>query len=237
MYRIIKGTPLTLTLSSRNTKRNPLKYYDPVKKISRSLRYASNQSSPFEDEQKGDIIAEPIVFEKGMLFVPKENPSLQHFLSIHPKNGQLFEEVDNERDASQDLVMLDLEDEAIELSRNMDVDMMELVCRVGLNLKVEDLSSAEIKRDARRFARKDPEGFLDIVNDPQIKLYGTVAKCIDQRILLIRNKNREVYFNTKENKSRMMVLPFGEDPIQTIASYLQTDEGIPVLRMLEKHLD
>jgi len=33
----------------------------------RPLRYARNQKSPFEDEQDGNVILEPIVFEDGML--------------------------------------------------------------------------------------------------------------------------------------------------------------------------
>ena len=42
---------------------------------------------------------EPIVFEDGFLRVPKENPVLQEFLSLHPDNGKKFIEVNKEQDA------------------------------------------------------------------------------------------------------------------------------------------
>ena len=39
--------------------------------------------------------------------------------------------------------------------------------------------------------------------------------------------------NTKSNKKKMMTVPFGEDPFETVALYLKSDEGIEVLKFLE----
>ena len=93
----LKGNkaPLAFMINSRNSRRKPLLYFDGTR--NRALRYSSNQGSPFQDEQDDNAILEPIVFEDGMLFVRKENPVLQEFLSYHPGNGTLFEEVDNEK--------------------------------------------------------------------------------------------------------------------------------------------
>jgi hypothetical protein len=35
----------------------------------------------------------------------------------------------------------------------------------------------------------------------------------------------------------MMTIPFGEDPINAIASYFKTDDGVEVLESLESLLD
>jgi hypothetical protein len=35
----------------------------------------------------------------------------------------------------------------------------------------------------------------------------------------------------------MLTLPFGEDPLYVIASYLQSDDGIETLKFLEKKLE
>jgi len=86
-----KNTPLSYMLASRNTRRSPLLHFDG--KSNRPLRYAVNQKSPFEDEQDGNAILEPIVFVDGALKVSKTNPVLQYFLELHPGNGQVFEEV------------------------------------------------------------------------------------------------------------------------------------------------
>ena len=90
VYRLLNGNPLSYTLASRNTQRFPLMWYDEKNNVNRPLRYASNQKSPFEDEQDGSAILEPIVFEDGLLRVPKNNPVLQEFLHYHPLNGIVF---------------------------------------------------------------------------------------------------------------------------------------------------
>ena len=53
MYIVIGQAPLTLTISSKHTSRHPLLYFDKEKGIQREIRYATNQNSPFIDEQNG----------------------------------------------------------------------------------------------------------------------------------------------------------------------------------------
>ena len=66
-YRLKNGqSPLAYMLSSRHSLRSPLLYFDEEAGINRPLRYARNQKSPFEDEQDGNAILEPVVFEDGM---------------------------------------------------------------------------------------------------------------------------------------------------------------------------
>ena len=96
-------------LSSKNTKRKPLLYFDEETGVNKPLRYARNQKSPFEDDQDGNAILEPIVFEDGFLYVRKENQILQKFLALHPENGSTFVEVDNEKDATKEVETLTLE--------------------------------------------------------------------------------------------------------------------------------
>ena len=69
--------PLTFTLKSRHTEKYPLLYFDPIKKEQRALRYATNQSSPFADEQKGEVTLKHIMFKDGSLHVPQEYQALQ----------------------------------------------------------------------------------------------------------------------------------------------------------------
>ena len=91
--------PLAYMLSSRHSVRSPLLYFDEEKGVNRPLRYARNQKSPFEDEQDGNAILEPIVFEDGMLVVQRENQVLQKFLHYHQGNGMIFEEIDRAKNA------------------------------------------------------------------------------------------------------------------------------------------
>ena len=55
-------------------------------------------------------------------------------------------------------------------------------------------------------------------------------------MLSFRNKNKDVYFNLKGNKKKMLTIPFGEDPYHVVGSYLKTDEGVDVYKGLVKML-
>jgi hypothetical protein len=74
--------PLTYTIPSKHTRRHPLLWFDEKTNSQRELRYATNMSSPFVDEQKGEVTLGHITFRDGTLSVPKENISLQKLLSM-----------------------------------------------------------------------------------------------------------------------------------------------------------
>ncbi len=231
-----KSTPLSFMLASRNTRRFPLMYFDEDKGVNRSLRYARNQKTPFEDEQDDNAILEPVVFEDGFLRVSKNNPVLQWFLSLHPGFGKVFEEVNTEKDAVQDVYNMDVELDAEIAAREMSIDVAESIARVIMGADVSRMTSAEIKRDIRMYSRRNPVEFLEMLDDPMIKLQSLSQKALDERILILKNKGRDVYFNLKDNKKKMITVPFEEKPVTAIAAYLQTDEGIEVMSMLEKKL-
>ena len=230
------STPLSFMLASRNTRRFPLMYFDEEKGVNRSLRYARNQKSPFEDEQDSNAILEPVVFEDGFLRVSKNNPVLQWFLSLHPGFGKIFEELDTEKDAAQEVYNMDVELDAEVAARDMSIDVAESIARVVMGSNVSRMTSAEIKRDIRLYARRNPVEFLDMLDDPMIKLQSLSQRALDENILTLKNKGRDVYFNLKDNKKKMITVPFEEKPVTAISAYLKTDDGIEVMKMLEKKL-
>ena len=234
-YRLVGATaPLSYSIRTRNSSRKPLLHFDG--QSNRALRYASNQKSPFEDEQDGNAILQPIVFENGMLYVDKTNVILQEFLSLHPDNGSIFEEVDTEKDASVEVENLDYQLEAQLQARDLPLEMLETIGRVVLGMNIDKMSTAELKRDVRLYAKNEPEDFLDTLNDPMLKLQNLASKLLDEGLLRLKNNNKDVYFNLGANKKKMLTLPFGESPVYTVASYFQTDEGIEVMTMLENKL-
>ena len=64
-----------------------------------------------------------------------------------------------------------------------------------------------------------------------------VRRNFEAGLLKYRNKNKEVWFNTKTNKGKLCTIPFGEDSIYIVASYFQSDDGVEALKHLEKLLD
>lgn len=235
-YRL-KGNkaPIVFILNSRNSRRKPLLYFDGTR--NRALRYSSNQSSPFEDEQDNNAIIVPVVFEDGMLFVPKTDPILQEFLSYHPGNSTIFEEVDNEKDATAYVETLDAQLEAQVAAKNLDIEMLETIGRIALSLNVDKMSTSELKRDIRLYALNNPEDFLDTLNDPMLKLQSLASNCLAQGLLKIKNKGKDVYFNLPQNKKKLLSIPFGDSAIRTLASFFQTDDGIELMSMLENKLE
>jgi len=237
VYRLVSDTaPLALMISTKSSSRKPLLWYDEEKNQNRVLRYARNQRSPFEDEQDGNLILEPVVFEDGLLMVPKSNPVLQEFLKYHPGNGVVFEEANEEQDAEEVVERLNAEVDALIAARQLELEQIEAVSRVLFGNKSSMTSTAELKRDLLIYAKQDPMGFLDILEDDSLQLRSTVQSFFDAGLLTFRKDKTEVWFNTKSNKKRMLAVPYGEDAINSATSYLQSDDGIEVLKMLEASL-
>lgn len=237
-YKLTRNAaPLTFVLPSKNTRRFPLLYFDEAQNVNRPLRYAMNQKSPFEDEQDGNAILEPIIFEDGFLSVPKTNPVLQQFLHYHPMNGTAFVEVDEEKDAAKELEKISSEVDALIEAKQLTVDQIDIVARVLFGRDTSRMTTAEIKRDIMVYAKRNPSGFMSVVNDPAIKFQAQVQKFFDYKLLLFKNNKKEVYYNTASNKKKMLSVPYGEDPMNVVGSFLQSDEGIDALKMLEKELD
>ena len=233
-----RKSPLSYMLSSRHSSRSPLLYFDEEKGINRPMRYARNQKSPFEDEQDGNAILEPIVFEDGMLLVQKENQVLQKFLHYHPANGSVFSEVNKEQDAIDELHevenVLEAQVMAKELASN--TQKMIQVCRVLLGNVVDNMTIPELKRDLLIYSKNNPEDFINTINDPMLQLQDDVYQFFKAGFLQKRNNDKEIYYNLPNNKKRLLSVPFGEDPDWIVASYFQSDDGVDVYKILKNRL-
>lgn len=237
-YRLTRGAaPLTFILPSRNSRRSPLMYFDEDKNENRVLRYASNQRSIFEDEQDGNAIISPIIFEDGFLTVPKNNPTLQEFLHYHPMNGRKFEEVDSEKDAREELEYLEQEIDALATAKELTIEQAESVGRILLSSNVASMTTAELRRDLMVYARRDAQAFMAAVTNPELQLMSKINRFVDERLISIRNNGRDVHYNLKDNKKRIVAVPFGDETIGFLASYFKSDEGVEILEFLEKQLD
>ena len=221
----------------RHTKRFSLLHFDEKTGTNRELRYARNQKSCFVDEQDTNALLEPIIFEDGFLYVPKENQVLQEFLHYHPLNGKKFVEVDKAKDAAEEVQDLMVEADALVEAKKLTLDQLENVCRVLFGKDVSNMSTAELKRDVLVYARNNPQDFLEVINDPELKLMGTIQRFFENGLLKTRKSGKEVWYNTPTNKTKMLNVPFGAEPLDMVAQFLQDDDGIEVLKHLETLLD
>ncbi len=240
VYKLTGGkSPLAYMLSSRHSQRSPLLYFDEKEGINKPMRYARNQRSPFEDEQDGNAILEPIVFEDGMLVAQKENQVLQQFLHYHPGNGSVFVEVNKEQDALKELneaeSVLEAQIIAKELANN--TQKMIQVSRVLMGNVVDSMTIPELKRDLLVYSKNNPEDFINTINDPMLQLQDDVYQIFKAGFLQKRNSDKEVYYNLPNNKKRLLSVPFGEDPDWIVASFFQSDEGVEIYKLLKNRLN
>ena len=84
-------SPISLTIPGKHTRKHALLYFDSEQGKQREIRYATNMTSPFADEQKGEVTLGHIVFRDGRLDVPARNIALQKLLSLyHPLKNKLY---------------------------------------------------------------------------------------------------------------------------------------------------
>jgi|TARA_R100000081_G_C4811327_1_gene171376 hypothetical protein len=234
-YLVQDRSPLTYTLGSKHTRRFPLMWFDKEKGYQRELRYASNQKSPFVDEQKGAVTLEHIIFENGTLHVPKEKQSLQKLLSLyHPHKGKRYLEMDQVVEAKNELEDLESEFLALSLARELEIEHAEAILRVEMGSSVASMSSKEIKRDLLLFAKRNPYLFLELANDENVELRNFAIKASEANIIKLSQDQRT--FSWASNGKKLMTVPFEENPYSAFAVYLKTDEGVEVYKSIEKKL-
>ena len=235
---LLKGphTPLTYTISSRHSRRFPLLWFDRESGEQKELRYATNQSSPFVQEQKGEATLGHITFKDGVLTVPEEKQNLQKLLSLyHPMLNKKYYEFDAVVQATDELDDLEIQLDAMNAAKAMEVDQAEAILRTEMGSKVSKMTSKEIKRDLLIFAKRNPKLFLSLAEDENIQLRNFAIKACELNIIKLSQDQRD--FKWAANGKKLMTVPFDKNPYSAFAAYLKTDEGVEVYKSIEKKME
>ncbi len=233
----LKGnkSPLTLTIPGKHTRKHSLLYFDEKTGEQRELRYATNQSSPFVDEQKGEATMGHIRFHNGTLTVSKRMQNLQKLLSLyHPLKGKLYEEFSAQEEAVDQLDLLSLQIDALNAARDMEIDQVEAILRVEKGSSVSEMSSKELKRDILLFARNNPQLFINLANDDNVQLRNVAIRAAEAGIINLSGDQRT--FTWGSNGRKLMNVPFDENPYSAFAAFLKTDEGVEIYKSIDKKL-
>jgi AMMECR1 domain-containing protein len=228
-------SPLTYTLQSRHSLRYPLLWFNKETGEQEELRYATNQNSPLVSQQKGAATLGHIIFDNGILNVPKEKQNLQKLLSIyHPGLNTKYMEFDPTLEAEDELEDIELEVLALNAALEMDIDQAESIVRVEVGSRVNKMSSKEIKRDLLLLAKNNPSLFIELANDDNIQLRNIAIRAVEANIITLSQDNRT--FHWTENNRKLMTVPFDENPYSAMAAFFKTDEGIEIFKSIEKKL-
>jgi len=231
-----KKTPLTLTIPGKHTRKHALLWFDPEKQKQREIRYATNMTSPFADEQQGEATLGHIVFRDGKLTVPSTNIALQKLLSLyHPLKDRIYYEFKPVQKAEDELEVIEWEIDALNAARNIDIDQAEAIMRVELGSQVSQMSSKEIKRDLLRFAKNNPQLFLQLANDENVMLRNLAIRAQEAGVIRLSQDQRTFHWGSNDRK--LMNVPFDENPYSAFAAFLKTDEGVEIYKSIDKKLN
>ena len=232
IYRL-KGNKKPISRSIRSAN---IHWFDEKKGYERELKYCQNQKTPFVDEMKGDQRLEHVIFRNGMLIVEKEKTVLQKLLSLyHPDREKLFYEEKPVAVAANEIAWLEMEIEALNAAKNIDIDMAEAIMRTEIGSKVSEMSSKELKRDLLLYAKRNPELFLELVSDENVVLRNFGIRATEMGILKLSSDQRT--FSWGSNDRKLMNVPFDEHPYSALAAWFKTDEGMEIYSNIEKRLN
>jgi len=229
-YVLINMSPLGYHLRSTG-----LYYFDEEKGYEREITYARNQNTCFVDEMKGDIRPAHVWFRDGALFVPKNEVTLQKFLSLyHPYRDKKYFEVNKQAVAEDEVDNIMLEIEALNLAQKLDIEQAEAIMRVQKGSSVNKMSSKELMRDLLVFARNNPMLLLELASDDNVQLRNMGIKACEAKIINLSQDQRT--FTWGSNGRKLLNVPFDENPYSALAAWFKTDEGVEIYSQVEKKL-
>jgi len=235
LYELVgRHKPLVFTVPSLHTPERSLLYFDEKEGYNRELKYATNHWSPFVDEQDGNATLGRIIMRNGKLFVSKKDQSLQKLLSLyHPMKDQMYKEFDKVEEANDDLAYMEYEIEALLAAKSLDVDAAEAILRSEVGSNVNNMTSKEIKRDVLLMARRNPGMFLQLANDENVELKNIGAKFVENNLIKLSADQRIFSY---PNGKKLCAVPYDEHPMNALAAYFKTDDGMEMFKNLSKKL-
>ena len=234
---LLKGNkkPVIFTLPAKHSTIRPLLWFNQETGEQKEIRYATNQNSPFAEDQQGTATLGRIIFRDGALTVPKEMQNLQKILSLyHPLKDQLYTEYNPVQESVDELEYINMEIDALTLARELDINQAESILRVEYGNKVDTLSSSELKRDLIIFAKRNPYLFIELANDENVELRNIGIKATQAGIIQLSPDQRTFTFG--DTKRKLMTVPFDEHPYSALAAFFKTDDGMEVYKHLTKRL-
>ena len=176
-----------------------------------------------------------IVFTDGTLHVKKNNQALQKLLSLyHPLKDRIYSEFSAVAEAKDELKDLNIEIDALNAARGIDVDQAEAILRVEKGSLVSSMSSKEIKRDILLFAKNNPKLFISLASDENVQLRNVAIRAREAGVIKLSQDQRT--FTWGSNDRKLMNVPFDENPYSAFAAFLKTDEGVEIYKSIDKKL-
>ena len=242
-YRLLKYQPLTFELKTGRD--NNLLMFDEKSKRQRAIRHCPNEQSIFVDEQSDVAVVAPIVFSRGILYTKATQPTTQLFLDSHPKNGTVFEEVNDAADAQEltdyEEIKLDVK-QAIRAKSKEEGGIEELRVVVGvLNSNVGQaakMTGPELKNSLYDLVETKLNRFIDeddnvtIFDDPEIKRIAIAQQAFNSGVIQVSPDATKIVWS--DSKALICNIPTGLNHLDYFSEYLASPEGMAVALEVSK---
>ena len=83
--------------------------------------------------------------------------------------------------------------------------------------------------------RHKPKLFKELANDEEVQLRSVAVVAVERGIIKLTDNNTK--FRWKANGREIMTVPFDSQPYTALAQFFKTDEGVDVLKSIEKKLE
>lgn len=228
-YEVVKGGGVAFMLPQKG-----VTVYDEAKNTVREIRYCPNEPSVWSDEQGDRATRQSVIFREGRLFAPKDKPNLREFLDLHPGNvangGKTFREVNKKKDAEKELKREFLQNDAIAMVRDRDVqDLLPIALFFNIDINT---SVSDIRYNLLQIAKKKPAEFIESFDSPQVAVRSAIVQAKDYQI--INMKDDGVYWF--DTNSLIVSVPVGQDPMDVMVRFCLTERGSSVVFDLERRL-
>jgi len=242
-FRLLKYQPLTFELKTGRD--NNLLIFDEETENTRAIKHCPNEMSIFVDKQSDRAIVKSIIFINGFLNIDGKDVRTIEFLMNHPSRGKVFDVIDDEADAKD---ALDWEDTILDIKtairqKSKEENGIEEI-RVVVAALTNDIggtanmSPAEVRYAAFELVETNPQRFLDdneeisIFEDASIVRKATAQGAFTSGVVTLSGDARQILWS--DNKSPICSVPSGKDYIDYFAQYLGTEDGINVMKELDK---
>lgn len=215
--------------------------FDPETNSNRKIQYVEGESSIWADEQADG--AKPrgtINFNKGYLMVPHTNPTLRRYLNTSNYNSknphrmtsvkEIFSLIDYQDDSKKKIDSAKLSAEATSLALTMPLAQLLGYAKVlGVNI---DKTTEEIRWDMKLIADKNPQEFIQGLNDPRTEMKQVIMMAAEYGIISL-GKGHVKW----DNGNIICSVPIGVTPEDRMLDFSLEGEGEAVYEEIERRLE
>lgn len=246
-YRLASDrSGLTYLIKSGKSRR--LLMFDEEKGVQRAIRNCPNEGTIFVDEQSKFALVDVVMFTNGYLDIPAQSQVTQQFLKYHPDNvangGSLFEEVNEEQEAQEEVeyddLVIDIKSAVrAKLKEEGGIALVEaVVASIENSFEVAtSMTKEELKRTIYREADNNPYQFTDdagncnIFEDNDSMRKHFILKAVSEGIIKTSLNGRSMLW--KKGDGVIATAPVGMTIVDYMVAFLETEEGMLVSARIE----